>query len=90
MIELQSAVDGFIDLVCADDELLAAEFDAIIDDGWDDSFPVGAPTTATDAGEPSTPSGLQRPSLSIQVPALSPALGRRWSRQRSPPIGSHV
>jgi hypothetical protein len=85
MIELQNVADGFIDLVCADDELLVTEFNAIIDAGWDDSFPGCGPTTSIDTAEPSTPGGPQRPSPSIQVPALSPALGRRWSRQRSPP-----
>jgi hypothetical protein len=85
MIELRDLSDGFIDLVCADDELLAAEFDAIIDDGWDDSFPGCGPTTSTDTADPPSAGGLLRPVPSIHVPALSPALGRRWSRQRSPP-----
>jgi hypothetical protein len=85
MAELQDLADGFIELVCADDELLAAEFDAIIHDGWDDSFPGCGPTTSTDTADPPVPGGMPRPGPSDQIPGPSPALGRRWSRQRSPP-----
>jgi hypothetical protein len=86
--DLDGVIDeGFIELVCADEQLLAAEFDAIIEDGWDDTFPGGGPTVSTDTADPSAAGGLlQRTRASIRVPELSPALGRRWSRQRSPPV----
>jgi hypothetical protein len=44
-----AGVDGFVDLICADDERARAEFDALIADAWDD--PPGEEQRLTDPPE---------------------------------------
>jgi hypothetical protein len=46
MLKMMSATrttDAFVDLVCADEELLRAEFDELIRAGWPDDSPGAAP-----------------------------------------------
>jgi hypothetical protein len=77
--------EQFLELVCADDELLRAEFDAIIAEEWGGSPAVPDPPPASSGADPG-PRG-QGP------PRGCPATTRRphrpgadgWSRQRSPP-----
>lgn len=74
--------DAFIDIVCADEQLLRAEFMAIIDAGWDlppptrPSWPVRPPM------RPGRSCTVQRPLLP-RGHAVAMATG--WIRQRAPP-----
>ena len=76
----------FVELICQDDDLVRAEFDALIAACWDTAPP------------PATPPALPRPAprppgwpvasasdIAPVPPAPPPPLGRRWNRQRSPP-----
>jgi hypothetical protein len=79
--------DEFLDLICADDELLRVEFDAIIEATWGSSparsdhrpaaprLPAGRRGGAGLAGRTSEPTSGRR-----GVPLAEP-----WRRQRSPP-----
>jgi hypothetical protein len=79
-----SVDDQFLDMVCADEDLLRAEFEAIIAAKW--------PTPPTPRGHrarvPPRPTGIRRPR-----PPRSGQVGQRprhpgvggWARQRSPP-----
>jgi hypothetical protein len=76
--------EEFLALICADEQLLQAEFDAIIAAEW--------PTTPARPGRPSpdAPSDHRRyrgghrgPRRRIDRPRRSE--GDRWARQRSPP-----
>lgn len=79
--------DAFIDLLCQDEDLVRAEFDAIIAAAWPGSPgppPVPAPPGSDDRrpGWPSRP-GWTDLSARTQRPLVPP---RRWrGRQRSPP-----
>jgi len=80
-----STQDLFIDLVCADDQLLAAEFNAIVAEAWDGPGLVRPDLRTARATEP--PSGY-RP-IYRDPGALDSAVltaGRRAGRQRSPPV----
>ena len=79
--------EQFVDLLCADDELLRAEFDAIVAAEWPGATPAepgGEPADDDCAGEPT-----RWDSYADQ--ALLPnqhAGARRPRRQRSPPDGT--
>jgi len=70
----------FLDLVCADEELLRAEFDEIIANGWP-SPPTGPPTRrprgpATSPGPtafPGPPRGAIKPRTPPPAPTVGPA-----------------
>jgi hypothetical protein len=79
----------FIDVVCADEELLRAEFDAIIEAAWSGAPPGEPAQEAVAADEPRPPHGTPwfptpRPGSTRPV-----AVQEGRSRQRSPPVGSH-
>ena len=77
--------EQFLELMCADEELLRAEFDAIIAQEWSSSLPPPDPPAASPRPGPGP--GSHR------LPRGSQASARRpphpgadgWSRQRSPP-----
>jgi hypothetical protein len=78
--------DEFVDLICQDDELVRAEFEALVAACWDVAPPPARP--------PAPPRPARRPpgwpvvsasDLSPVPPPASPPLRWRWSRQRSPP-----
>lgn len=81
----------FTDLVCADHELLRAEFDAIISANFPTDAahpqrrdPAAPPAIATDRAVP-------RAGATPSPPAPGPVGGtgappRRWARQRGPPL----
>ena len=76
--------DEFIELVCADEQLLRAEFDAIIAEAW--STPPPSPRSAAGASA-SRPDRRER---ATWAPGDRPRGPRHpgaaeWSRQRSPP-----
>jgi hypothetical protein len=75
----------FLDLICADEKLLRAEFDAIIAAGWPDEPPTVRGTgcrrdrpPAGSRGAPAVDDWLRRPAC--DAPEI-----RARSRQRSPP-----
>jgi hypothetical protein len=74
--------DTFLAIVCADTELLRAEFEAIINAGWNQPTqairPVRPPTRPDrprTSRQPSRPRRPDRPN------------GQAWIRQRAPPPG---
>lgn len=76
--------DEFIELVCQDEELLRAEFDALIAASWltPTPSPPPAPPRPTPPDRHVPPVGAEEPPrLEGSVPAP------RWNRQRSPPRG---
>jgi hypothetical protein len=77
--------EAFIDLVCADDELLHAAFDAIVAQEW--PVPPSVPPAPRRAGLPAPGSGSRRrrlpPDGRRPVPPDLPVSALR--RQRSPP-----
>jgi hypothetical protein len=78
--------ESFIDLVCQDEELLRAEFDALIAAGWD--TPSQPPPVAPRAERPRPPG---RPGPARGAPGLRPARTcpprPGPGRSRSPPEG---
>ena len=81
--------EAFVDLVCADDDLVRAEFEAIIAASWPalpvDPDPVPSPT----------PRNPERPARAGPRDLGPVGRGRSgdaaWSRERSPPAGrSHI
>jgi hypothetical protein len=77
--------EWFIEVMCADEELLRAEFDAIVAEEWADSPPPTDPAPAT-AGVNRGPRGSGLPSRCLATPGQPHHRGADgWSRQRSPP-----
>lgn len=85
---VEEAVDElFVELMCADEELLAAEFEAIIAAGWPEQPRVPPPHRC----EPTEPG--RRPDGRVVSEAVRVA-SRSWrmpsrepERERSPPLG---
>lgn len=76
----------FLDLICADQDLLAAEFDAIIAATWPDppaSRPGHGPTIPRPIGHADRwlPVRDRGPRFRPRWPGVI-----RWTRQRSPPV----
>lgn len=79
--------DAFVDLVCADDDLLRAEFEAIIEANWPER-----PRSSAGLPWPERPS--PRRSHRRRVAPIAPPVGsrpaaERGGRQRSPPRAAH-
>ena len=86
--DTRSAEEQFLDLLLADDELLRAEFDAIIAAEWPGS-PPNLPHRRV-LGEPD-PDGKRRPRATATKapgPRRRPHVDKS-ARQRSPPIEDH-
>jgi len=82
--------EDFLELVCADEQLLRAEFDAIIAEEWPANPPPAEPRVPERGG------GSQRQRRLLPGSGLARAerrtrhpLTRWWHRQRSPPASSH-
>ncbi|WP_406833042.1 hypothetical protein ABEG17_09480 [Pedococcus sp. KACC 23699] len=76
--------EEFLELVCADEELLRAEFDEIIAQEWTSPPPPGEPRAATPGDGPRRP--LTGPvDAAWSRPRACHPLIPRWRRQRSPP-----
>ncbi len=76
----------FLDLVLADDQLVQAEFEAIVAHEWDCAPP--AESVGSPVGErfPVGPSCRRLVSSAPRPPGPLPGPGKgEWSRQRSPP-----
>jgi hypothetical protein len=76
--------DEFLAIVCADEELLRAEFEAIVGASWDEPPPPTPrePPTPSWPGPPDPESADLRPA----TPPPFPCGAGRWARQRSPPV----
>jgi hypothetical protein len=77
----------FLDLILADDQLVQAEFDAIVASEWDFA-PPSAPADSAIRERPPGGCPCSRPvSGAPRTPARPPRPGMgEWSRQRSPPL----
>lgn len=76
--------EAFLDLVCADDELVRAAFDAIVAEEW--PAPPSPPPPAPAAGFPEPgKTRLSRPAPDGRWRVRSHRPVRRVGRQRSPP-----
>src|SRR5437762_5695353 len=76
--------DAFLAIVCADAELLRAEFEAIIDACWDPPPPTRSTRPVRPPTRPGRPTEWRRPSHA-RWPDHHGDHG--WVRQRSPPRG---
>jgi hypothetical protein len=77
--------DQFIELMCADEELLRAEFDAIIAEEWAGTPPPTDPPAASSGADPA-PRGPGLPRVRVATSRRPHHPGADgWSRQRSPP-----
>lgn len=79
--------DQFVELLCADEDLLRAEFDAIIAEEWPSPPPADPDPGADDHGAPH-PDRRRREAGAVPPPRRPrhPGVGG-WARQRSPPAG---
>lgn len=78
-LEVRDVGEQFIELVCADDDLLAAEFEAIIAAGWPPQESTSPEGATSDASEDTSP----RPAPTRAHARWMPS--RSTSRERSPP-----
>ena len=81
--------EQFLELICADEELLRAEFDAVVTAAW-----LGPPTVRADRRSAEQPGGGARRRRRVRV-AGPPNRPRRpgiggWARQRGPPPAAVV
>jgi len=76
--------EAFIDLVCSDDELMRAAFDAIVTEEWPSAPSPPRPARAAGFPEPRR-SRRSRPAPDGLGPVRSRRPVRRAGRQRSPP-----
>jgi len=83
-----SVDEQFFDLVCNDEELVAAEFDAIVAAEWP-TPPPGIPGRGAAGGQP--PGGAARRAIERGAGPLSrtrPPGVAGWARERSPPTAT--
>jgi len=78
--------EQFIELVCADEDLLQAEFEAIIAAEWPTPPPARPPLRRPAGGPPVRPAGHWRQGRLERLASRPrhPGIGG-WARQRSPP-----
>ena len=79
--------EWFVELVCADEDLLRAEFDAIVAEEWP-SPPPAEPVRGPD-GQPAPRRAWRRDEarrVAVRRRPSGPGVGG-WARQRSPPTG---
>lgn len=81
-LRTDTAQEEFLALLCADEDLLRAEFEAIIDANWDRPVPQ-RPVPATPPDRPGRGSWAVSPTT-LPGPAWR-EYGRVWPRVRSPP-----
>jgi hypothetical protein len=80
----QAVHDEFLDLVCADEELLRAEFDAIIAQEWSSRPPPADPPAASRGTGPRQGGPAPPVFRGSPLRPRHPGVGG-WGRQRSPP-----
>jgi hypothetical protein len=74
----------FLDLVLADEDLLRAEFEAIIAAAWQEPPPPPRRPAPSEPDDHPTPRAFVRPPRRTTAPASVPSL-HEYYRQRSPP-----
>lgn len=85
MTRTTRAPDALIDLVCADQDLVRAAFDALMRECWPDDPPGPAPHPPAPR-----PRGNAAPDETAWVPATGGApLARRIGSERAPPPAHH-
>jgi hypothetical protein len=88
MLEMMGATrisEAFIDLICGDDELVCAEFDALMRECW-----PGDPPGPPQPKPAPRPRGTDRPGGGELAPAVARApVARRIASQRGPPRADH-
>jgi len=85
MTRTTRAPNAFIDLVCADQDLVRAEFDALIRECWPGDPPGPAPHPPA-----RRPRAATAPDQSAWVPATAGVpLARRLGSERAPPRPHH-
>jgi len=80
--------EAFLDLVCADEQLLRAEFDAIIAEEWPTTPPPADPRAAEPEGGSQRRKRLPLGCAPAPTGRTRHPRVRRSRRQRSPPVGS--
>src|SRR5689334_6112377 len=83
---VREAQAEFVDLICADPELMRAEFDAIVEAGWGSGSPPPQPDQAglTPRRSPERPATPEAPATS-RHPKPGPPRSTGLTRLRSPP-----
>ncbi|WP_157693020.1 hypothetical protein [Pedococcus dokdonensis] len=77
--------EEFLDLVCADDEFVRAEFDALVAEVWSSRPPPADPSPAARGAGPEQQGGpAPSPTRLLGPRPRRPGAGG-WRRQRSPP-----
>jgi len=76
--------DAFLDIICHDEELLRAEFDALVAASWDEPPPSPPPAGPRPAENPA-PRPTTRTTIEEEVPFESHHPAPAGRRQRSPP-----
>jgi hypothetical protein len=84
MVPVQQTTEreSFLALVCEDDDLLRAEFEAIIEANWE---PPPPDWPIRPARPPGRPTGAADPPLHITPGSQVQGVVIKWIRQRSPP-----
>jgi hypothetical protein len=82
----RSIDEQFLELICADADLLAAEFDAIVAAEWPEPPPADRPGSGAAGRQPGR-GAARRAADPVRgpVPRPRPADIGGWARQRSPP-----
>jgi hypothetical protein len=88
--ETRSREKEFLELVYADEELLRAEFDAIVAEEWPTDGPPGRPRATSRGTGPSPARQPERPGVRASAGKAPHPLGRLPGRQRSPPPASRA
>jgi len=86
MMSATRATDAFVDLICADDELVRAEFDALMRDCWPADTPGSAPLPPAPR-----PRNNRHPNHAARIrPGSGNVLAaRRSAGERAPPAAHH-
>jgi hypothetical protein len=83
-VAVDEVEEEFLALVCADEELLRAEFDAIIAEGWGRPAPPSPPRRTRPPAQPPRRRGPTGSAGGLRGPQRDPG-GEGRSRQRAPP-----
>jgi hypothetical protein len=79
--------DAFLDIICQDEELLRAEFDALVAASWDEPPPPPRPPAVPRPADNPAPQPATRTTTAQEIPSRSHHPAPAGRRQRSPPAG---
>lgn len=77
--------DAFLDIICHDEELLRAEFDALVAASWDEPPPPPPPPAGPRPADNPPPRPAAPTATEQEVPPRSHRPAPAGRRQRSPP-----